>query len=258
MITNWYENCINITKTLHLNEDKKQVNSKYTQEIHLIKFLMGQGYTTEQIREIWNHIDNGTASSFDYDTEEGNVFFEKQMRAAKKIGDIEDIHYGCELYQEEIQWINGLEAPLWVRKYLFGMFILYKSMKKKYKYVEYRTKWCSYVLSMCGDDLKYKRKSETISKWNRDCGLPMKLYPYDNKVYFNFKDIKCKKDNLITDDISLDNFTEFFNLLDKETFICPECGQKFEKSGHSKVDICPDCVKKHIREHDRLRKGLKK
>jgi len=240
MIFKWYSNSNNIFSSHRLNEEG-QVNSKVTQEIYFIRYLLGLNYSKDQMYQFWLSIENGTAKSFEYDPEEQKTLFEKQYNAAILRGVLNEIEYDCNIYQEEISWLNSLAAPLWFRQYIFGMYVLYKSMKKKYSYVEYKKKWCSYVLKQCKNQFQYKRKSETISKWNRDCGLPMKLYPYDNKVFFSFKDIQCHKENIVAENISIENFDEYFNLLEEKTFICPQCGEKMELNEHSKRKICEKC-----------------
>lgn len=277
MIFNWYENSKHIHETKMLTQnDGQDLKGQHSQEISYVRYLMSLGKSKKEMFEDFKSIQNGSASLFEGQPEEQYTLFKTRYAKAKKLGaytEEDHLDNNVTIYSSEIDYLNSLEAPLWVRQYWLGILVWYKTIKNKYTIVIKDIKWNSWILSQCKNNYKYKEKSKILSKWNRDCNFVLKtnIFHYDNKrggYKYKATGISvlltwCKNQgNIAKENITLENFTELFNLLLPATFKCKECGCLYDidklSGAHNSLHLCDECKKIHYNQYHAKKMRLKR
>ena len=261
MIFNWYENSKQIHKTkLLTRNDGQDLKGQHSQEIAYVRYLLSLGLTKPEMFANFVSIKNGSAAIFSHSPEQQLTLFNSRLSKAKKLGPLTNEDNHVIIYQKEIDYLNKLVAPLWVRQYWLGLLIWYKTIKKRYTVVIKDTKWYTWIMSKCKNNYSYRKKVETLAEWNRRNKFPVRIntFDYDNKrggykykasaVSVTLKWCKTEGD-VLEDNVLLENFTDLFKYLRPAAFTCKECGQLYDidKMNPNDLHMCPICQKAHFR-----------
>lgn len=227
----------------------------------LIKFLKLKKYSVDKIYEQWRTFRLKDKPTFDEDML--NLNFKSFCKTSKNVvfEDLPKIY----VYQEEIDYINSLPAPLWVRQYVYFLLLHVKIEHAEYydslPYLDYFR-----FLSITDKHervrdglLKKLRALEIIT--NVEIKEHYNAFPicdnlgfvigYENNVdVINIRlkinlDIQCCSDPIGVYDTILDAIQEVYRI--NSDYKCPSCGKIYSFNKFTKRDICENCYKQKRR-----------
>lgn len=274
MIIDWTKACTQIHNTKELLEsDSLERKIKFKQEIIYVKYLSEiLKYEPRQCFYEWRQIKNGVAAMFEGDIEQVMsqflLIFKKAIKShypdVRLDGELKPVN----IYRQEVDYLNGLDMPLWVKHYLLALEIYYKFKKQYSKDVSLTTpvanwafKQCSYIAE--GKDRKrFSKYEEHIRNWCNKCDTNIITYKYDyfgkkkktytlnflqksGEVVYTCNDINCVADVLHLLEGHINAHHTYRHYVEK---VCSNCGKVFLVTGNSKTDLCPDCYKIYRRK----------
>lgn len=259
MIVDWKLNCehINRTKTL-TDQDPSDAKYKYKQELIYLKYLMNIKKMDKQkcYRE-WLKITNGTASIFRTDKLGCNAQFNKMYQKANNYSytklnyakRLEPIH----IYKQEIDFLNNLDAPLWVRQYWACLLFYYKFESQNTQRVQKSTTlntWC-----IKHTDIKTKRYGskcqDIIAQYKNKLNIKVinDYIKIGRDHYSSYKPDFIQTDGeVIYTAKTINEIDKFLKLIKPSMNICTKCGKEFIKTPRTQRTICEECYYKHRRE----------
>lgn len=255
MIIDWVDNNNRIFKTKQLaDEDASDRKISFRQEIVYIAFLVNEKkYTREQCFKEWRRLKNGQASHFADDKEQQQIAFDRvwnkvqderaQARYTAKILPIT-------IFKSEIDFINGLDAPLWMRQYWAALLFYYKFAIQFYPTVQKSTS----LNAWCLRHTVYKKKNyggncqDLLSEKQRKLGngIIQNNMPVGKDRYPTYVPLFLAADkstDVVQTFARLNQIDEFLALIKPPSAICTMCGKEFTLSSYTKRQVCEECYK---------------
>ena len=259
MIVDWNKNCKNIFNTHHLKDDDPYDKKlKVRQEIIFLQYLEKiKKMPEKEIYRQWENIDNGIANIFASEEEQKIIEFSRLLVKSRKIK-YDQVQLGNDLkpiviYWEEINFLNNLNVPLWVKQY-WGCLLFYYKFASQLQTRVQKTKalnsWC--VRQVDYKDQRYGSECQDL------------IASYKRKLKENIiQDILQKRSErfpvykpafLCTTGITvatydcLDQIGNFLQLINNKT-VFPSCGKSFDKKSKTKRVLCDECYKIYRRQY---------
>lgn len=275
MIIDWLKTCKEIHESKRLKEsDSTEIKSKYKQEIIYLQYLTSiLHYDPKKCYNEWKKIQNGVAKTFEGDVEQVvsqfYFLFKKALKSHYPDVRLSKALEPINVYRQEVDYLNGLDMPLWTKCYLLALAVYYKFKKQYGKEVCLTTQVANWALKQCPYIAEGKRKvfsdyEEQIRKWLNKVGEDIVTYKYDyfgkrkksyqlsflqksGEVVYSCNDINCVADalHLLTGHINAHH--TYRHYVEK---VCSSCGKVFLVTGNSKTDLCPECYKIYRRKKE--------
>ena len=212
-------------------------HSHFREQVALVRYLLDRGKSKEEIYDQWKQT-NPKEIEFADTEDEIREFFGRIWRKSKKW--INRLYPPIQIYQEEIDFINGMDVTPWVREYVLTLLTVYKY---------YGQTWCAYtnrIKCFCYSQTYVKIEREQYTMKLCDCIKNYKPYTtviHDCNVAFKINFAQCLGTRIAT----IKNPAEvqkLFPLLKKER-VCSCCGKVFSyKTGKLKRTECDECYAK--------------
>ena len=269
MIIDWVKNSKEIQKTKRLRvEEPCDRKVSFKQEIVYVQYLLDVcGYDRDQCFKAWKQIKNGTAAKFKGDPEAQKIEF---LIIWRKIGNdqFRKPHYTksvgpIKIFQEEIDFLNNLDAPLWMKQYWGALLFYYKFAVQIYERV-FKT---STVNAWCVQHSEYKKKN--YGGKCQDClaekALALKKQGVEilqNSLILSAGDrwpafipAFCANNGCLVKEFQdINQIDSFISFIQPTSRACPQCGALFKLSSYKKTDLCPQCYQVYRRNQKRLNK----
>lgn len=269
MIVDWAENCekIFLTKKISFN-DPSDNKSKFKQETVYLKYLI-EVMKLDQQRcfEEWKLISNGIASAFAGDNLQLEIEFYKLFKKAQKTR-YTKINYKEKLkpiviFQEEIDFLNNLDVPLWVRQYWGCLLFYYKFEIQNNN----RVQKSSTLNAWCIRHTNYKAKmygsvcQDAIAKYKISCGVPIitDFVKSGRDHYPSYRpEFLCESGKPAIICTNIGQLDEMLLLLHETEHICERCGEKFIVGSKTKRNLCDSCYAEYRKEYKTQNKRLER
>ena len=255
MILDWASHCEKIDQTKMLDLDDPSDNKcRYKQEIVYLVYLRRVLYLTEaECYDRWKLIQNGLASIYRDDPEQLSVQFHMLYGKSKKPWYDEIPVYTkyrpITLYQEEIDFLAGLDVPRWVRQYWGALLFYYKFAIQRTN----RVQKTSTLNSWCIRHVRYKSKNyggkcqDLITRYKMQVGVPVieDLPARYGEIYCCYKPaFLVKEGTVVMQCFGLDEMDGFLDLIPERTKVCSQFGKSFVVGAKTKRDMCAECYTK--------------
>jgi hypothetical protein len=226
------------------NSEKILADRGYTTKVHqtfeqimLFAYLREKGYSKDEIFDLWIKTDSLLLQRIGDDKDQRDKYFGKLFADSTKY----KIEKGnrIDIYQSEIDFINGMEVSMWIKQYVLVMLCVYKWYGKE---------WCVY-----NDKIKRFCYSCTSTKIERErniillhsCIDKYKPYIINSRNNFLLYKILIPKEGLPIKTLnSPRGASQMFKILSREKK-CSICGNFFEYMDNSiNLSECPACRKR--------------
>ena len=264
MIFNWEANCERILNTHEYSmRDKWEKKMCARQQIVLMRYLTDKGWPKEDIRKLWDQIPNPTLDQCAF--EDKDIVFNKIFLLSTRCGLVKSTKRSkIFFYQDEIDYLNNLDCPRWLRIYFAGLTTLWKSRFPKVRLTQYIN---NYIMTYTGKTT-YENCEEPILATNRrldffrikylqctdtpHAGLPTRsrYFKYIRvmpEVFTPIEDTKKGTPILVID--SMEDFGQVVELISERQKKCSQCDKPYDCSEHKKNTLCPECQKKNRRAY---------
>lgn len=248
MILDWNAHCYKIHTTHKLDRsDPSNNKSIFSQETHYVKYLLMKNLTGPQILEYWRRIKNGMAAVFSDDPELRISTFGRIYKAAQNIPEKDfNRHYvPVKIYKSEINFLNKVDAPIWVKQYWMTMLIYWKFASQHTKNVNIDTTLCNWAMRHTSlKDTRFGLYQDKIAQYNHlKSGYVMNTGIIKSRNCRNYWfDWSVEKSNEEFVEIkNLDNCKTALKLLSGTRPKCRLCGKTFDLSLRRHTDLCPEC-----------------
>lgn len=272
MIVDWYDNCVKIHRK-HKLSDTDQSDRKYSvkQEVVYLIFLHSVlNLEKDDCYSYWCKITNGTAAVYNTDKEEQQSVFDRLWMKSQKhkyvdvsvTARLKPVH----IYQTEVDYINALVAPLWVKQYWLCLLLYYKFAVQLSPVVQ-KTQTLN---SWCIRQVDYKKKSyggkcqDLIADWMHRNNKPVfatyasnsskDRSPLYKPMFLNEQGevaITCNK---------ISGIKRVTKLACGNVVKCPSCGCNFVVNPKTKRVLCENCYteerKRKKAEYIRLKRAF--
>jgi len=256
MILDWYSYCetVHSTKKL-LTKDPADHKSLFKQEIFYVRYLIyKKHYTKLQCYTEWRKIKNGRANILKKDPDQLAIEFFNIYQAANRINRIPGPLSEIIIFKDEVDYLNSLQVPKWIKEFWMAELIYYKFATQIYSQVELTPTVLSWCLRQV-TDLKASNRTffdhrDQIGKYNAQFEV-IKINNLNNHEYNimtpKFLNTDNKSPVLIIN--NLDQIKTGIKLIKDNYEICENCGKKFIKSSKSQTQLCTGCYKKYRRKY---------
>lgn len=257
MILDWAKQCKKIHETKVLStEDPADNKKRFMQEIVYLCYLKNVlGKTESECFALWKEIQNGVAKIFSDDEEQLMIEFNslykkteepkyKNINCAKELKPIK-------IYRPEIEFLNSLNAPVWVKQYWLCLLTYYKFDVQIHRRVQ-KTKtlnaWAIRQTSFksknyggdCQDTIaQYKLQNNTVKIIDDIQRGISEAYPVYKPDFIHYKG----KVMYTCDDIN--DIQNILPLIKNNVRYCEKCGREFVVSTKTKRKICEKCYKNY-------------
>ena len=254
MIVDWFENCQKIYKTGTLTtEDPSDRKIVHRQEIVYLVFLRTVLHKSEEeCYNMWRAIRNGTASIYARDEEQlRNRFclaYNKSQQ--KKYADIklDAPLVPVVIYKEEVDFLDDLDAPRWVKQYWAALLLYYKFAGQ----TTGRVQKSSALNAWCIRHVDYKKKNyggkcqDIIAKYKMQAGrqiildFPARMtesYPCYRPAFIKYRGtpvLVCR---------NVGEVDRLMNMIPDSTRACLRCGTRFSVTARTQRSLCSACYK---------------
>lgn len=266
MIVDWYNNCKKIHRSKLINLSGQDKRHKIKQEIVYLAFLRDHlHFNNQRIFKEWKKIKNGVAALFATDTEQQLIeFYHLYKKSSSE--KYTKLNYSrpldpINIYEEEINFLNSLEVPLWVKQYWLSLLFYYKFACQSSHRVQISSSLNNWAINNCTAiiDERYSDKQDLIAKYKIKIKKPIINYlPKTSQEHYNCYEMSFLQNNgrVLGKYKNINQINDAIKLLKETLYICPKCGCKFIKSSRSKTDLCPECYKTKRKED--VAKNVKK
>ena len=249
MIFDWIANSERILKEGKITDDTESDGVRsWTQETRLLQYLIfDKDLGRDECYEIWKNISGGTYDLLRYpvdgDKESQDPRFIEQWKKAFEFGPLRPLP-PAPIYREEVDFLNGLEAPLSVRKFWVRL-LVYVKTKRALREIPVKKHIVDAALARsAGVPARSDDAARLIQRWSLKCGIPFPVTVVGRgKWTAPAYDPKWVGGTEIVGRFILGEFDGIDDLLVDATFTCPSCGSLFERAPRAKTDLCPDCQK---------------
>lgn len=241
----------------HTFQTKKWHNEEL---VWLVKYLTALKKTEAEIFETWKYFyqkDKPNYEEYDY-----KMIFGSFLKNSKKSKQIK--YNRPYIYQEEIDYINSLPVPLWIRQYIF-IILLHSRTVGQEEFLFFQINEYKHFLSIKNTNVSLLQYQ--ISKWLLQYGFAEKI---EIKEHYDIMpdsdyggveyDVDCIDVKFLihspvkhcVDKIKFETILDALDNIDNyivNEMVCPVCGKTFQIKTKQKVYICEDCYKKRRRQN---------
>lgn len=212
----------------------------------LICYLKKQKMSIDEIYNIWKEM----MLKLDPDCEETGLLqrtFDLLFAGAKRVrlGSMRSVI----IFQEEIDAINAVFLPLWVKRFLLTLYVCCK-IRGKSVIDEDCFDMFDEIIHLCGKQrVRLEEKEFLINRLEQAGLLKCNNSEYtdsfgDIMVTLNYSFAFARDDGIVGFSIFTPyDLPEFYSML-KNEFKCERCGKMFERGSKSKSMLCPECKKR--------------
>lgn len=212
----------------------------------LICYLKKQKMSIDEIYNIWKEM----MLKLDPDYEETGLLqrtFDLLCAGAKRVrlGSMRSVI----IFQEEIDAINAVFLPLWVKRFLLTLYVCCK-IRGKSVIDEDCFDMFDEIIHLCGKQrVRLEEKEFLINRLEQAGLLKCNNSEYtdsfgDIMVTLNYSFAFARDDGIVGFSIFTPyDLPEFYSML-KNEFKCERCGKMFERGSKSKSMLCPECKKR--------------
>lgn len=268
MIFNWKEHCQKILKDkAYGTSDRWERKEEYKQQIALCYYLhkelkLNKANTYKKWMSIPNKFNTMIMSSELSDrTKELELkeYFDKVYEKSLKFK-MRDVNKQLEIYQEEIDAINNLEADETFRKYIYVLLGVCKFYNAYYGKCYLDHKLRGYAYECVSNGKKYGDYVQTLVNTNRKCG-PVIISARTKMRNISSLSMLKTSGTVVRTFVTPNDLIKWINkdILTRKA-ICPICGQEYEVTSKTKRDCCLDCwkIKEKLRIKEAVAKSRKK
>ena len=161
-------------------------------------------------------------------------------------------------YQEELDYLNGLEAPMWVKQYWCAMLIYYKFQKQnlpdEYPFVQRTWLVSLWALSLTNSkEKRYSNLQDVIAQWQMRQNVPVMQYDIRDTINLYRPAFICNDGTIIAQIDDINEVQSIMGLI-LDQICCIDCGTWFARNFHCRRKLCSACYAKRIKQKDVLRK----
>lgn len=235
-IFNWIKNSENILTgkgyTTYRNQNMEQ--------IALFSYLLKEGYTKEEIYEIWVDSSSLSVIKTEGDEEQRMMIFNYLFTKAQKF--VIPSTNSINIYQEEIDFINSMLVFKWIKEYILVLLCIYKFYNTEY--CIFNNKLRRFCFSMTSQRREWSSSGEKLS----DCVT--RYHPYSiisKKENLYLKMNFCRQEGKLIKTLSSpEEATQLYYLIKCEKK-CKDCGRIFNYSSYTiNSEVCAECAKKRL------------
>lgn len=227
--------------------------------VWLIKYLTTLGKSNDDIYETWKYFYKKDKP--DYEEADYQIVFKSFVKNSVKSKRVK--YNKPYIYQEEVDYINSLPVPLWIRQYMF-IILLHSRTVKQEEFMFFQIDEYKHFLSIKNTNISLLQHQ--ISKWLSQYNFAKKIEVkehYDVMPDSDYGSIEYDVDCvdikfLIRSPVNnCSNKIKFETILDAlnniniyivSEMVCPICGERFLIKPKQKLYICDNCYKKHRQE----------
>ena len=251
MILDWAEACDEIFNTHRLlRSDPSDNKSYYKQEIIYLRYLRDvKGYTADECYMNWLALENGTASAQIADASTLRFLFHRafgQSYVLYRTLDCQHRLAPVTIYQSEIDFLNQLDMPLWVKQYWMALLVYFKfgsQISATVAKTPTLNAWC--IRQTAYKDKRYGSKcQDKITKYQQSLSnVVIKVAPpISDEKYVSYEPTFLTKDGQpVIVLASLRSIQAAISLVKPSYCTCEKCGRQFEKSAKQKRTMCDTC-----------------
>lgn len=224
----------------------------------LICYLKKQKMSIDEIYNIWKEM----MLKLDPDYEETGLLqrtFDLLCAGAKRVrlGSMRSVI----IFQEEIDAINAVFLPLWVKRFLLTLYVCCK-IRGKSVIDEDCFDMFDEIIHLCGKQrVRLEEKEFLINRLEQAGLLKCNNSEYtdsfgDIMVTLNYSFAFARDDGIVGFSIFTPyDLPEFYSML-KNEFKCERCGKMFEKSSWGKSNLCKECKEQLEKERSARRTSI--
>ena len=243
-IFDWGENSEKILR----GEGYTTFHSRFREQVALVRYLLDRNHEEEEIYGIWKNTNPETILYADTEEEKREVY--KRVRVAARKWQ-NRFYSSVMVYKEEMDYINQMDEPLWVKQYVLCMLVVYKYYQQTYCQYTNRIKCFCYSKT----NVKFERSQYTLTLC--DCIKNYRVYDtviHDSNVAFKVNFAQSLGTPLAR--IKSPAYVEELYKWLKDSRVCTCCGKSFECSSKSlRRMLCDECYRK---ERNRAKNANKK
>lgn len=268
MIFNWKEHCQKVLKDkAYGTSDRWERKEEYKQQIALCYYLHKElKLNKTNTYKKWVSIPNkfstmiiGSELSDRTKELELKEYFDKVYDKSLKFK-MRDVDKHLEIYQEEIDAINKLEADETFRKYIYMLLGVCKFYNSYYGKCYLDHKLRGYAYECVSNGKKYGDYVQTLVNTNRKCG-PVIISARTKMRNISSLSMLKTSGTVVRTFVTPNDLIKWINkdVLTRKA-ICPICGQEYEVNSKTKRDCCLDCwkIKEKLRIKEAVAKSRKK
>lgn len=260
MIIDWINTCDIIYKTNHILEtDQSERKIKLRQEIVYIRYLREYKHLNKMGSfNKWKILHGGIADLIGEDENELEYRFDLLWTSSlnQKYNTKE---YNTEIkpitiYQSEVDFLNNLDAPLWIKQY-WGALLFYYKFESQKTSVVYKNStinaWC--IRHTCFKSKNYGGNcQDIIAKYKKQNSVDI-IKDYIVASTPAYKPMFAVNDGEVFGKyVNIDEIDQFINSIQQGFKKCELCGSSFKISSKTKRKICDLCYIKKRREQSRV------
>lgn len=272
MIVDWKKNCDSIYESKKLTSGDRWDKKSYgKQKLVYLNFLVKvKKMTREECFEEWKKLDSEKekAEKFSFSDEELQEDFESFLRLSR-LKEYSSMNFRKELkpvkiYSVEMKFINGLNAPLWIRQYWGAMLFYYKFESQNTVRVEKKPSVNSWAIN----HTVYKDK-----RYGANCQDEIARYSLadpKNPVLVNFlsgrnesrlnyvPSFMSNRGRIVGVYNSIEEIDDFISLIAPTRSTCSSCGALFETTSKTKRSLCEKCYEEYRRKYNATKEYSRK
>lgn len=240
----------------------------------LIKYLKDNHFPKDKIYSIWKEFRKIDKPEFDDKMLEDNFdsFYNSAMRVS-----ISKTYPQIIIYQEEIDYINSLAAPLWIRQFVYLMMLHIKVTGDEiYDFLPFVDYYKFLSIKNNHSTILKRQLSKTLKKFGilKDIEI---VEEYDELPVCDEKGLQIGVENNVTIinkrlQIRLlvgtcnNVFVKYENILDailnigiiNSNYKCPVCGNQYEYTERMQRNICEECYRKQRQKRKNFARDQKR
>ena len=252
MIFDWFENSRRMLKERKSTTDDEWDRRRiWKQEICMLRYLrFNLGKSKDECVKEWKGLKGGTAELYANEPLELDGYLLAQWKKANELGALERLP-NIPITEGEVDYLNSLPAPLWVRRYWARLLLYVKSKILSREPPEHDPYVCAYFMRNIGATSRPRDVEATVRRWSLRCGIPFpEKVLHKNNYVSSVYDPRWLGGGKTVIVLRLGEFGPLDGLLDKKTFRCQRCGRKIELTRTNQVCLCPAC-REHQRRQDK-------
>ena len=267
MIFDWLENCESIERTGSYSfEDNWDQKALPRQEQRYVEYLRyNLRLNKEAAKERWLKVRGGYADVFSYDKDLVDVQFDKLWAATESRKYRRPITktYDVCIRKGELDALNALEAPLWIKQYWFGLLVWLKHQYANCRPMRNNQDVQRWIIKQIDTPFSMQEAlRRQINVWNKKCGNVTSKFAWHQRKngkqqerFFTMLTMKFAeilppdvKTEVVIDGLNPENFSAYLGYVEPTMTTCPNCGKKFIKNFRAKTALCDDCEKNKRRQ----------
>ena len=254
MIFNWKANSAKVLREGRYSRgDKWEAKKEYSQQLFLCAYLSSLGWPRERVFEKWSSIPTRESEDGGVEPEDMERRFSLIFKRAteKRYSDAFTLDYGKEheIYAEEVEAVNALDAPISFKRYLLCMAAVakfYLDAEGRFELTKDIRGWCCWHAT---GGTSYSKMQKRLMEHNIKAGRPLRTVCVRGRVYAELAFLRKSGEAVIKYRDPSEAVDVAAGMARETVKICPVCGEPFEVHSHTQRDVCESCQKKRRLEH---------